>query len=146
MLTWTTVMLSRPIVPTVPIEPPNCSCLAAWASRWTCCCCCVGAIRRNSWGSSPIYTWRHTWINTGIYSTDNAKTKNTQTDEWLRLFTPFMKLGFKINTCDSITLKALNTSLLVHPKDRTEQTQTSSDVQSDKHIADCRKQEACLFC
>lgn len=57
VFTWTTVMLSRP---TVPSEPPYWSCLAACASKWTCCCCCVGVIRRKSWGSSPIYTWRHT--------------------------------------------------------------------------------------
>lgn len=55
VLTWTTVMLSRP---TVLMEPPYCSCLAACASSWTCCCCWVGVIRRKSCGSSPIYTWK----------------------------------------------------------------------------------------
>lgn len=43
--TWTTVMLSRP---TVAMEPPYCSCRAAWASNWTCCCCWVGVILRKS--------------------------------------------------------------------------------------------------
>lgn len=55
LATWTTVMLSRPIVLT---EPPYCSCRAVWASSWTCCCCWVGVIRKKSCGSSPMYTCR----------------------------------------------------------------------------------------
>lgn len=69
-------MLSRP---TVPSEPPYCSCLAAWASSWTCCCCCVGVIRRKSWGSSPMYTWRHTYRDSDWQCKEKAHTWDRRT-------------------------------------------------------------------